>query len=470
MEVLELLSSSNLNRPNGEVAYGIVPTVLLPLAFLSTGISVVATFIAGLFGLKLKAEGPKKLLELLLKPKLLISAVFLNGLIYLGFMGINHIKNGPVPSIVQDLYNSDIKFNKKSIRDNQDFKWSQNLGEGVFAKGVVVNKELFVGTAKGHLFVLDIDTGNIKNKIFFGKFLSPTPIYNKGYLYFGEGLHESHNMGVYKFNVANKKVEKKYKTKGHTEVSPLIALVENREILYQAAGGDGIHAIDPVSMKKIWHFKDGHMDGSPLVVGNNLYIGSGVPKEEQGIKRPMAYKINAKTGQLIWKKELSLSNWYSPFVVNNQVCFTQGEIHIKSKLGGISCFFKDGKRGAKITVDYPIISTPLVEENKVIFNDFYGGVYLWSIKDNSLLWSNENRTKRASYSSIKSLNNLNYLFIDGERSIRLINKRNGEIIKKIVTDAKGALFADPLFFEDGFVVFGMKGDIKYYRKSKIKHL
>ena len=59
----------------------IIPTVMIPLTLVSVGISVVASFIAGLFGIKLKMEGPKKLLEVLLKPKVLATAFMLNAII-----------------------------------------------------------------------------------------------------------------------------------------------------------------------------------------------------------------------------------------------------------------------------------------------------------------------------------------------------------------------------------------------------
>ena len=62
----------------------ILPTVMIPLTLVSVGISVVATFIAALFGIELKMEGPKKLLEVLLKPKILVSALALNSLIFGG--------------------------------------------------------------------------------------------------------------------------------------------------------------------------------------------------------------------------------------------------------------------------------------------------------------------------------------------------------------------------------------------------
>ena len=73
----------------------IVPTVLIPLTMISVVISVVATFIAGLFGIKLKAEGPKRMLELLLKPKIIITAILCNGLFIGSVWLYQYIDNAP---------------------------------------------------------------------------------------------------------------------------------------------------------------------------------------------------------------------------------------------------------------------------------------------------------------------------------------------------------------------------------------
>ena len=74
----------------------IIPTILIPLTIIGVGISVVATFIAGLFGIKLKTEGPKRLLELLLKPKFIISALVMNGVIWGGIVAYQYVDNMPV--------------------------------------------------------------------------------------------------------------------------------------------------------------------------------------------------------------------------------------------------------------------------------------------------------------------------------------------------------------------------------------
>ncbi len=462
MEILEQLNSHNTIQ--GEVAVGIVPTVLLPLAFLSTGISVVATFIASLFGVKLKAEGPRKLLELLLRPKILISAMILNAVIYFGYSYFEHVKNGPVPIIIQNILNQNTIYAKAPLLKLDSLIWNQTIAEGVFAKGAIVDDELFVGSKEGNLFVLDIKTGAIKNKIYFGKFLSPTPIFHKGYLYFGEGLHESHHMKVYKFDVKKKEVVGFFSTKGHTEIFPVISEVKGRDILYQAAGDDGLYAIDPATMEKIWHYKDGHMDAYSLIVGHDLYIASGVPKEDIGIKRPYAYKLNALTGKLIWKKELPLSSWYGPIQRDNIFCFIQGELHIKSKLGGLSCLNSLGERKNNFTTEAPVISKPLVNNDDIIFNDFYGTVYSWNLLNNIRNWSFSANSKKYSYSSVQKIDDKTLLFVNPEGSIFHLDIDTGKKKKELVFNKKESLFADPLITNDGYILFGMKGTIKYYKK------
>ncbi len=74
-----------MTTPN-ELVPMILPTVMIPLTLVSVGFSVVATFIAGLFGIQLKLEGPKKLLEVLLKPKVLATAFALMLLFLEGYI------------------------------------------------------------------------------------------------------------------------------------------------------------------------------------------------------------------------------------------------------------------------------------------------------------------------------------------------------------------------------------------------
>ena len=80
---------------SGLVQNLIIPTVMIPLTAITVALSMLASFIAGIFGIHLKTEGPKRLLEVLLKPRVLLGALALNIAILGGIHGYNYIKNYP---------------------------------------------------------------------------------------------------------------------------------------------------------------------------------------------------------------------------------------------------------------------------------------------------------------------------------------------------------------------------------------
>ncbi|WP_020407496.1 PQQ-binding-like beta-propeller repeat protein [Hahella ganghwensis] len=462
-EMMELSVSSDYLIEGYQQA--IVPTVLLPLAFLGTALSLIATFVAGLFGIKLKAEGARKLLELLLKPKIILFAVGLNLLIYAGFLGFNHIKNGPVPRVVQKLANQETEYYQKA-RQGVMALWEQSLqDEGIFARGTVVGDELFFGTSEGHLYVADANTGNIKNRLFLGKFLTPSPTLYKGHLYFGEGLHQSHSMGIYKFDPESKQVVSRFETNGHTEIFPVFASHEGVDYLLQTAGEDGLYAVDPNTMSKIWQFKGGHMDGFALVVGEHVYIGTGIPREGFSLRRPFAFKLNLKDGSVVWKRELPLSAWYGPMRVEDNVCFIQGEIHIDTNVGGISCMTETGERTHSLVINYPVVGKPIVKDEVIYLNDFFGNLYAWDAINNELKWEVESEIKQGSYSSVQFYNGKEIIYAKRTGGVLIVDMDSGRVREEVDFVQDELIYADPLVIEDAFYLFGMKGSI--FKSTKI---
>ncbi|EQC43921.1 PQQ-binding-like beta-propeller repeat protein [Bacteriovorax sp. Seq25_V] len=459
MEMMELLQQSNNVI---EYHYGIVPTVLLPLAFLSTGISILATYVAGFFGIKLKAEGPRKLLELLLRPKLLISAMFLNVLIYAGFHFYAHVKNGPVPLVVQSTLSKTFATPSSKVSLKDGIKVI-DINEPVFAKGTIVEGKLYVGTTSGNLLKIELKRGSIEKRFYVGKFVSPTPVFFDGYLYFGEGLHQSHHMGVYKFDLKEFSVATKFETQGHTEIFPVI----HNNILYQAAGGDGLYAIDIETMQKKWHFSGGHMDGYVGILENALFVGTGVPVEDNDKVRPMAYRLHSETGEIAWQRELPLSTWYGPAISNDHICFPLGEIHVESKLGGISCFSPSGERQSTILIDAPVLSKPIILGDNIIFNDYHGGLYSWKVDGSRENWKIKATSKAHGYSSSVLIDN-NIYFVDADGTLKIVNPITGVFLErdlsKILKPGE-RVYADILKYDEKIYIFGMKGSILELDKS-----
>jgi len=460
MEILAQLNSI----PEG-IHVGIIPTVLLPFAILSTGISVVATFIAGLFGVKLRAEGPKKLLEVLLKPKILITALIFNALIYGGMQGWQYIKHGPVPAFYQNLRNRNSIATNSAKSDIPGLHWQQNVEEGLFADGIIIGNELYAGSKEGSLYVFNLKSGALTHRIYIGKFIAPALTHFKGHLYFGEGLHHSHHMGIYKFDLKTKKIVGKFKTKGHTEAQVIATTFKGEDYLFFSAGGDGLYAVDPKTMTKRWHYLNGHMDSHPIIQDGAIYIGTGTPLEDMGKTRPLGIKLDLTTGKELWAQELPLSSWFGPIALPEAVCFPLGEIHIKSSLGGYQCFNFAGERTKNIFVDSPVMGKQKLVNGKILFNDFKGTVHYWDYQSEAVLWEIDNSSTKYSFSSSQKVDEKHYLFFNRTGDGVIFDIEEGKVLSKMNFNKDESVFADPIVHKDGFIILGLKGTLKNYKKK-----
>jgi len=144
---------------------------MIPLTLVSVGFSVVATFIAGLFGVQLKLEGPRKLLEVLLNPKVLASAFVLNALIFGGVYGWRWWSNYPrlINTIESEsqlrAQGSDIPYSDvptvhvsfSSLKTQPEIPleleqvWRTQTGKGFFRGALVTDGRVFIGNTDGIL-------------------------------------------------------------------------------------------------------------------------------------------------------------------------------------------------------------------------------------------------------------------------------------------------------------------------------
>ncbi|MEY4064366.1 MAG: hypothetical protein RIR26_574, partial [Pseudomonadota bacterium] len=200
----------NLNTAN-EFQTLIIPTVMIPLTALTVALSVVASFIAGLFGIRLKTEGPRRLLEVLLKPKVLASALVLNLVILAGMRGYQHWKNAPAMLWrIERVQKAEAKpsarnyendwfvrgeFSPSSVAavgaSEGEFQtlWSKKLPKGAFRGPAYSGGSFFVGTFDGRVYELDAATGETLRSFFVGTPVTPELMIDDGILYVGEGVH-----------------------------------------------------------------------------------------------------------------------------------------------------------------------------------------------------------------------------------------------------------------------------------------
>lgn len=411
MEIMGVLHWLNNNHQLAIKHFdpAIIPMVLIPLTAVTVVLTSIAGIIAGWFGIKLHTEGPKQLLEVLLKKRVLISMIVVN-LIGLGlYRGYIYLKN--MPRFISTIERKGAEYSKQSVTNfpNETSRVHQFKGEiktqenislnfitkiklpkGAFRSAAISGQSLFYGVDDGLVYEINKDNLNIIRKFYIGTQVTTRPIIFNNHFYTGEGAHDTHHARIYSFDLKNGRYAGSVTTKGHTEGQPLIASFQGKDLLFAVAGVDGVFAVDPKTMKEVWHQVDGHVDATVNVENGDVYVGTGVEKGTQR-DRSFAVKYDFLTGNRIWKKELPLSNWMHPIITNDDVCYVLGEIYFDSKIGLFYCLNKqNGVPHFAIPFDNPIASKPYyINDGKneyAFFADFKGIACGVNISTKEKMW------------------------------------------------------------------------------------
>lgn len=402
---------------SNELVPMILPTVMIPLTLVSVGFSVVATFIAGLFGVQLKLEGPRKLLEVLLNPKVLASAFVLNALIFGGVYSWRWWVN--YPRLISTIENeskvrakkSDIQYNDvptvpvvfSSSRTESLFPsdleqlWHVKTGTGSFRAAAVSSGRIFLGNKDGIIRELELRTGKEIRSFYVGTTSnSELTIWNNS-IYTGEGVHDTHHARIYRFDLGTGHYQGSYQTKGHTEAQAVVGSFEGEHTLFPVGGVDGLHAVDPVTMKEKWKVNVGHIDSAVVVEGGTVFIGTGREKDDDKKNKCFAAAIDFKNGNVLWKRELAASSWMRPVVVGENVCYISGEVYFPTERGHVTCFDrKSGEHTVAMNTSDPLVSTAKVLDNSIIYTSLHGSVCRFDLETRKQLWCFDTKSKEKS--------------------------------------------------------------------------
>lgn len=385
----------------------IIPTVMIPLTALTVALSMVASFIAGLFGIRLKTEGPKRLLEVMLKPKVLLSALVLNVAVIGSIQAYTHIKNRPV--MLWRIERAQKLEGKPSTKRYENYSsvqgeylpskaptvrekvlnpvWSRKLPRGSFRSSVFSGGSVFVGSFDGNVYELDASSGEIFRSFFVGTAVTPELMIDDGVLYVGEGVHDTHSARIYAFDLATGLLKGAYATGGHTEGQPVMATHNGEKLMFVVSGADGVHAVSPSTMQAKWKANDGHIDSSVRVMDGRVFAGTGREKGDTEKNRSYAVAYQFSTGEKIWKMELPASSWMNPVVWREHVCFVYGEIYFESGLGGIQCFRQDnGLPTITFNLASPQTTLPLVIGDTLYTTDSKGTVCALNLPSKEVGW------------------------------------------------------------------------------------
>jgi hypothetical protein len=401
----------------------IIPTFILPFTVLGMILTSLATWIAAFFGVKLKAEGPKKLFELLMKPKVLIWSVLANALFYGLYVGTVYIYHGPRPLWLIQLRNQSSKavsvtkpsaegqiktqnadgppsmVGKRQIKDIK-IEWQTDIKAGVFGGVSRWHDQLLMGTDAGHLIQLDAKTGKVQRDFWIGQPVMTQPLVIGDKAYFGEGVHDTHHARYFKFDLPSGKINGVFPTEGHIERQATAAEISGSTNLLIPAGKDGLYAVNAETMKETWHAKVGHVDSFPLFNDKQVYVGTGI---EYGFKdtTTKAYALNATTGEVNWERNLPTSAWGMPVIWKNFVCFSVGDVYENTRYGQIACYDQlSGDDGPAINLRGAVLAPPLLKGDHLLLSDLHGVVYQLGLNERKIDWHINLPFKKYNYAGL----------------------------------------------------------------------
>lgn len=301
----------------------------------------------------------------------------------------------------------------------------------------IAGPNVLIGGDAQELYCLSFEDGTPR-WVFQAKapiFCSPA-VWN-GRVYVGEGLHQNRDCKLYCLDLRDGSVLWSVTMTSHTESSPTV----DGGRVYFGAGEDGVYCVDAMTGREVWHLRKGHVDGSPLVVNDRLYVGSGY-----GLKGLLC--VDASSGRLLWTKELPAPCWGGPSYVNGRLFLAVGngtfnqsddqplgmvmcldaatgnELWRFSEVGDAvltsvavqsgravfgsrdgSCYAVNESTGQlawKAEVLSPILSSPAVAENRVFFGADDGLLHCLSLEDGRPLWTFDTNPDVLAFSDAES--------------------------------------------------------------------
>lgn len=464
----------------------VIPTVLVPLTALTVLLSSIASIIAGWFGLKLKTDGPKQLLEVLLTKRVMIAAIGFNLVCYGAYYSYQYIKN--YPRFLSTIDKKHIPIEKHFTYDFpadrvHHFSLEQNISQkplqlkylreetlkgGTFRSIVIGKDSLFRATTQGYVEEIDRHTLKPIRDFYIGTFIATRPVIAKDHLYSGEGSHDTHSARIYSYDLKTGKLKATYQTKGHTEGTPVFVDYQGHNILIAVAGKDGVHAMTAPDLKPLWKINDGHIDASVAIKDGSVYAGTGNEKNKQTAEKRYASKYDLITGKTIWKKELPLSNWMQPVVTDSGLaCYVLGEIYFQSDLGSLYCLDTiSGNPMLAIPTNAPLVGKPtyvrIGTEEYIYGADITGSLYGFSLNQRKIIFqfSPKSLSDYALSSPTFDPTTHTLLYQGPNGDLYVLDAFNGKLISEY--NFKTSSYASPSIDGNNIYTIDMKGLLRHF--------
>lgn len=223
-----------------------------------------------------------------------------------------------------------------------------------------------------------------------------SPSVSAGQVYFGEGYHQ--DQGCRLFCLDARRGDQPlwtFPTTSHVESSPCI--VGSR--VYFGAGDDGIFCIDagnsestggPASgPKQIWQLPQVHVDGSCVVAGDRLFVGSVLGDVYHDF---FALAVDAANGNVLWRTAAPMPLPASPSYAAGRVFFGLGNgkvnLDAENPAGAVWCLdAASGERIWDFSMSGSVLASPVIAGGNVVACSREGHCYCLTQEKGNLIWN-----------------------------------------------------------------------------------
>ena len=209
----------------------------------------------------------------------------------------------------------------------------------------------------------------------------------------------------------------------------------------------GVSAMDAETGKELWQYKtDGSVDNTFCYDNGKILV-----TDYYGI----AYALSAKSGELIWKKELGqreLGNYNTGNVVNNGIFYT-GYAHYLQAVDvetGKTLWRNNSWKGGEGSTH-----TMIVADDVLIAASNWRALYAHSTKTGDLIWKNKEDQYNSRSSSATWYNDT--LYVAGKEDLGMFDLQSGKMLKSFKTKYSLLVSSKPLIV-DNMIIIGTKNN------------
>jgi len=268
-----------------------------------------------------------------------------------------------------------------------DVIWEKKTDKPIFSSPIVIDNKVYIGEGlhwdiESKLYCFNSFSGELVWSFQTESHVESSPTFIDGKIYFGAG-----DDGVFCLN-ANTGEKIWHFTGEHVDSSPI---ADDDSVYFGTGyGNNRIYCLDRQTGEKKWVIElDYPAWGSPSIDDGKIYVGIGNGNFLESDKEPggAVICINAQSSDIIWRYKTEDSVITSTAVYKN-LKHSYTSIYFGSRDGNFYCLdAKNGNIRWKRDFGISILSSPAIAQNGVYFGCDDGQIYCLDLDDSSIKWS-----------------------------------------------------------------------------------